>query len=65
MLSAWVVLVFFTLLWLLSIILLLALEAEGTLTSEVTDTIPNVPLDVNAVVDHYLYGCTVSGNTPE
>ena len=65
MLSAWVVLVLFTLLRLLSIILLLVLEAEGALTFEAADTITNVTLDVIAIVDHCLYGGTTSRNTPE
>ena len=46
MLSAWVGLVVFTQLWLLSIFLLLVLEAEGTLTFDVADNITNVTLEV-------------------
>ena len=53
------VLVFLTLLRLLSIILLLMLEAERALTFEV-DTITNVTLDAIAIADHCRHGGTTS-----
>ena len=52
MLSAWAVLVSFTLLRLLSIILLLVLEAEGAQTFEMADTITNVTPDVIVIADN-------------
>ena len=51
-LSACVVRVFFTLLRLLSIILLLVLEAEGAQTFEMADTITNVTPDVIVIADN-------------
>ena len=53
------------LLRLLSVILLLLLEAEGALTFEVAETITNVILDVVAIDDHCLHGGTTSRNTTE
>lgn len=64
-LSVWVVLMFFTLLWLLSIILLLVLEAEGALTFEVADTITNVTLGFVSIAMHCLHGGATSRNAPE
>ena len=65
MLSSWVVLVFFTLLWLLSIILLLELEATGALTFEVADTITNMAVGVIVIASHCLHGGTTSRDTHE
>ena len=56
---------FFMLLRLLSVILLLLLEAEGALTFEVAETITNVILDVVAIDDHCLHGGTTSRNATE
>ena len=65
MLSACVVRVFFTLLRLLSIILLLVMEAERRRTVEVADTITNVTPGVIAITDHCVHGGTTSQNTLE
>ena len=65
MLSAWLVLAFFALLWLLSIILLLVLEASGALTFGVADTTTNVAFDVISIAGHCLHGSIMSRDTPE
>ena len=63
--SVWVVLVFFTPLWLLSIILLLVIEVWWALYFQVTDPTTSVALGVIAIVDHCLHGGNTSRDTPE
>ena len=65
MLSAWLAPAFFALLWLLYIILMLVLEAEGALTLEVANTTTFVARDVLAIASHCLHSGTTFRNTLE
>ena len=55
----------FTLLRLLSTILLLLLDTEGVFDFGVTDTTTKVALDVIAIAGHCLHGGTTSRDNPE
>ena len=63
-LPSWVLLVLFTLLWLLSIFLLLVFEVEGVLAFDMADTITNVIFDAIANAEHCLHGGTMSRHSP-